>query len=531
MRRLRGTATPRRTRVRHGPRSARRIAFLTPWLIGFVVFLLIPLAYAVWISLTDEQLLRPGEFVGLDNYVTILHGDDPLFWKSLQVTLTWVLLTAPAVHDHRPGRRAAAEPEAARMHIFRTLLYVPAVLSGWPSRSCGSCCSTASSGPSTRSCARIGIENPPYWFEDPTWAMPALAIVGLWGVGGNAVIYLAGLQNIPPHLYEAAVDRRRRPVREVPPDHPAAALADAVLRAHQLAVDALLVFPAAVFVISGGTLRRRPGRLAPVLHVLHLPQGVHRGAHGLRLGDRLVLPRSSGCIVCVRRLPPREAVRVLRGRSEGMATARRPRRPSAAARLARPRRLHTRSLRSCSSRSRCSSCCRSGWMLTAALKPDTATIFTFPPEFFPTEHLEWGNFVAALTAEGEPYLRFVANTTFLVLLNMIGAVVSNSLIAYPFARLRFRGRNVLFIVLLGDPAAAGAGAAHPAVPAVLQHRLVRHLPAADRAVVHRQRVLHLPAAPVHAHHPARARRGGADRRRRLLHGLLADHPAADDARP
>ena len=41
-----------------------------------------------------------------------------------------------------------------------------------------------------------------------------------------------------------------------------------------------------------------------------------------------------------------------------------------------------------------------GWMLTAALKPDTATIFTFPPEFFPTEHWEWGNFVASLTAEG-----------------------------------------------------------------------------------------------------------------------------------
>ncbi len=90
-----------------------------------------------------------------------------------------------------------------------------------------------------------------------------------------------------------------------------------------------------------------------------------------------------------------------------------------------------------------------GWMLTAALKPDTATIFTFPPEFFPTEHWEWGNFVTTLTAEGEPYLRFVVNTTFLVLMNMIGAVVSNSLIAYPFARLRFRGRNVLFVVLLG----------------------------------------------------------------------------------
>ena len=89
-----------------------------------------------------------------------------------------------------------------------------------------------------------------------------------------------------------------------------------------------------------------------------------------------------------------------------------------------------------------------GWMLTTALKPDTATIFTFPPEFIPTEYWRWENFVDALTAEGEPYLRYVFNTTVLVLANMTGAVVANSLIAYPFARLRFRGRNTLFVILL-----------------------------------------------------------------------------------
>jgi multiple sugar transport system permease protein len=50
----------------------------------------------------------------------------------------------------------------------------------------------------------IGIPDPPFWFQDPTWAMPALALMGLWGVGGSAIIFLAGLQNIPPHLYEAA---------------------------------------------------------------------------------------------------------------------------------------------------------------------------------------------------------------------------------------------------------------------------------------------------------------------------------------
>ncbi len=89
-----------------------------------------------------------------------------------------------------------------------------------------------------------------------------------------------------------------------------------------------------------------------------------------------------------------------------------------------------------------------GWMITAALKPDTAPVFTYPPEWFPTRHFEWDTFRRALLDPKEPYLRYAANTAFLVLMNMIGAVLSNSFIAYAFARLRFRGRGVLFSLLL-----------------------------------------------------------------------------------
>jgi ABC-type glycerol-3-phosphate transport system permease component len=89
-----------------------------------------------------------------------------------------------------------------------------------------------------------------------------------------------------------------------------------------------------------------------------------------------------------------------------------------------------------------------GWMVTAALKPDTAIVFTFPPEFFPTKFFNWQTFADALLDEDEPYLRFVANTTFLVVVNMAFAVISNSLIAYAFARLRFRGRDRLFAVVI-----------------------------------------------------------------------------------
>ncbi|MBA2255186.1 MAG: carbohydrate ABC transporter permease [Chloroflexi bacterium] len=87
-------------------------------------------------------------------------------------------------------------------------------------------------------------------------------------------------------------------------------------------------------------------------------------------------------------------------------------------------------------------------MLTAALKPDTAPVFTYPPEWLPTRHFEWQTFVRALTDPDEPYLRYAANTAMLVFVNIVGSVVSNSLIAYAFARLRFRGRNLLFGILV-----------------------------------------------------------------------------------
>src|SRR5215203_3754882 len=90
-----------------------------------------------------------------------------------------------------------------------------------------------------------------------------------------------------------------------------------------------------------------------------------------------------------------------------------------------------------------------GWMLTAALKPDTAPIFTFPPEWFPTEYWHWQTFADALLNPTQPFIIYFGNSLLLVTLNVIGAVLSNSLIAYPFARLRFRGKELLFSVVIG----------------------------------------------------------------------------------
>ncbi len=90
-----------------------------------------------------------------------------------------------------------------------------------------------------------------------------------------------------------------------------------------------------------------------------------------------------------------------------------------------------------------------GWMLTAALKPLHVPVFTFPPEWFPTKYFNLGTFADALTQPNEPYLRFAINSLTLASINIVGALLSNSLIAYAFARLNFRGKNVLFALVLG----------------------------------------------------------------------------------
>jgi multiple sugar transport system permease protein len=88
-----------------------------------------------------------------------------------------------------------------------------------------------------------------------------------------------------------------------------------------------------------------------------------------------------------------------------------------------------------------------GWMLTAALKPDLEPVFTPNPEWFPTEWFEWKNFRRVLT-DVMPFLRYTINTLIIVFGNILGVVISCSLVGFAFARLRFRGSKVLFTVLI-----------------------------------------------------------------------------------
>jgi multiple sugar transport system permease protein len=89
-----------------------------------------------------------------------------------------------------------------------------------------------------------------------------------------------------------------------------------------------------------------------------------------------------------------------------------------------------------------------GWMFTVALTPDNANVFTNPPMWFPSEYWHWENFTRALLDERRPFLLYLANTVFLEVFVVFGSLVSCALVAYPLARMKFKGRDVVFTIIV-----------------------------------------------------------------------------------
>lgn len=175
---------------------------ISPWLLGFVLFVLGPMAASLYISTLRWDLLSPGRFIGLANYREML-TEDPLFWKSLRVTTVYTLAYVPL---DLLGGLVAALLLNARLRgigIFRTIFYLPSVLAGVGYVVLWMWLFNPQAGLINTVLYYLGIQGP-RWLQDPRWALPALVMMSLWGIGRSMVIFLAGLQDIPSHLYEAA---------------------------------------------------------------------------------------------------------------------------------------------------------------------------------------------------------------------------------------------------------------------------------------------------------------------------------------
>jgi multiple sugar transport system permease protein len=194
-----------RQKVRLG-RQARReelafYLFISPWIVGLVLFDAGPIVASFVISLTDWTMLGEPHWIGVDNYERLVN-DDTFFkalWNSiyfgvgsvgLGVTVSFLL----ALLLNQPVFGVA---------LFRTIFYLPAVVSGIAVAILWTNILHPDYGLLNAALAQVGIEGPG-WLKSPDWAMPGLILMSVWGAGGSMVIFLAGLQSVPQHLYEAA---------------------------------------------------------------------------------------------------------------------------------------------------------------------------------------------------------------------------------------------------------------------------------------------------------------------------------------
>ncbi|RSM88594.1 sugar ABC transporter permease [Kibdelosporangium aridum] len=185
------------------PRGDTRAAwaFLSPWVAGFMLFTAGPMVISLYLSLTRYDMLKPGSFVGMDNYAELLADPkvgtalyNTLFFTFLHVPLQIVLALALASLLRRAGRASG---------FFRTVLYLPVMTPPVALAAMFLLLLNGQTGAINELLGWFGFTGP-NWTTDPVWIKPGLVLMSLWTVGSTAIIYLAALSRVPGELYEAA---------------------------------------------------------------------------------------------------------------------------------------------------------------------------------------------------------------------------------------------------------------------------------------------------------------------------------------
>jgi multiple sugar transport system permease protein len=178
--------------------------FMSPWLIGLALFWVIPIIASLVLSLSEWNIITSPQWLGLDNYREMLF-DDRTFWVSIRVTLKFMILSVPLYLVCGLLLSLLLNLKIRGINLFRTIFFLPSVLSGVAVAVLWVALLNPDVGAVNSILRGIGLDDPPRWLDSPTWAVPSVVLVGLWGIGGGAIIYLSGLQNISAQLYEAAL--------------------------------------------------------------------------------------------------------------------------------------------------------------------------------------------------------------------------------------------------------------------------------------------------------------------------------------
>ncbi|WP_348789427.1 sugar ABC transporter permease [Leifsonia sp. NPDC080035] len=205
--------TPKKRASKYNKREAiAGYLFISPWIVGFLVFTLGAMLYSLYISFSNYNLAtNSASPAGFDNYAQLFQ--DPKVGLSLGNTLFYAIMAVPleiifalllALLLNWVGRGAGA---------FRTIYYLPKMTPAVATASIFLLLLNGNTGAINRFLAIFGIQGP-QWLIDPNWVKPSIVLMTLWGVSGTMVIFLAALKNVPRDLYEVASLDGAGPVRQ-----------------------------------------------------------------------------------------------------------------------------------------------------------------------------------------------------------------------------------------------------------------------------------------------------------------------------
>lgn len=177
-------------------------AFISPFIIGFLAFTLIPILTSLYLSFTNYNLFSSPKWIGLDNYIKMF-TQDPRYWKSLKVTLIYVFGGVPLRLAFALLVAMLLNTASRAVGFYRTLFYLPSLIGGSVAVSIMWRNIFGDQGIINILLQLLGIPNV-HWFGNPTAAIWMLIFLSVWQFGSSMLIFLAGLKGISKSYYEAA---------------------------------------------------------------------------------------------------------------------------------------------------------------------------------------------------------------------------------------------------------------------------------------------------------------------------------------
>ncbi|MCH6266149.1 MULTISPECIES: carbohydrate ABC transporter permease [Neobacillus] len=186
--------------------------FISPWIIGFLVFTLGPLAFSLIMSFYDWPITSDPTFIGIDNYKNMFTNDQQ-FYKSLGITLKFAAIFVPLNLVIALILALLITQPVKGIKLFRTIFYLPAVVSGVAISIIWGWIFNSQYGILNYILSLIGVEGPK-WLVDPKWAILTIVIASAWGVGTMMLIFYTDIKGIPAEIYEAAAIDGASPLRQ-----------------------------------------------------------------------------------------------------------------------------------------------------------------------------------------------------------------------------------------------------------------------------------------------------------------------------